>query len=341
MPDTQTLMEQACTTEALLGRMVALVGYGNQGRAHALNLRDSGIHVIVAGRSESTARARAEADGFLTKDTSQAVVGADLIIVALPDEVHAEVWTSAIEPHVMRGQTVGFIHGSSVHFGLIQIPKGVGAVLVAPKGPGATLRERFVHGQGIPALLAVAQERDGATSEPTSHALARAWAAGLGCARAGIVRTTFGDEAETDLFGEQAVLCGGMMGLAQAAYETLVEAGYPPLLAYMECVHEIKQVADLLYARGPAGMRTAISNTAEFGAYSAAPRIVDDATKEAMRTLLKEIKDGTFSHRMQADHNAGAPWFRTQRALANAHPMEQSSADVRALMPWLAAETDS
>ena len=339
MSDTQTLMEQACTADALLARKVVLVGYGNQGRAHALNLRDSGIQVTVTGRSGSNARARAQMDGFQTSDTDRAVVGADLVIMALPDEVHAEVWTSAVAPHVESGQTIGFIHGSSVHFGLVRIPEGIGAVLVAPKGPGTTLRERFVQGQGIPALLAVAQERAPGTGGPTSHELARAWAAGLGCARAGIVRTTFGDEAETDLFGEQAVLCGGMMGLAQAAYETLVEAGYPPLLAYMECVHEIKQVADLLYARGPAGMRAAISNTAEFGAYSAAPRMVDDATKTAMRTLLKEIKDGTFSRAMQADHDAGAPWFRAQRAMASAHPMEQSSADVRALMPWLAAET--
>ena len=318
MPNTQTLMEQACTSEALLGRRVVLVGYGNQGRAHALNLRDSGIQVTVTGRTGS--------NGFQTSDTDRAVVGADLVIMALPDEVHAEVWTSAVAPHVQPGQTIGFIHGSSVHFGLVRIPEGIGAVLVAPKGPGTTLRERFVQGQGIPALLAVAQERAPRTGGPTSHELARAWAAGLGCARAGVVRTTFGDEAETDLFGEQAV-------------ETLVEAGYPPLLAYMECVHEIKQVADLLYSRGPAGMRAAISNTAEFGAYSAAPRMVDDATKTAMRTLLKEIKDGTFSRAMQADHDAGAPWFRAQRAMASAHPMEQSSADVRALMPWLAAET--
>lgn len=338
MPDAQTSIEQACTTESLLGRSVVLVGYGNQGRAHALNLRDSGVVVKIAGRTASTARARAESDGFQTKDTAQAVPGADLVIVALPDEVHAEVWESAIEPHVKRGQTIGFIHGSSVHFRLVRIPDGIGAILVAPKGPGSTLRERFIQGQGIPALLAVAQERDPGTGGPTSHELARSWAAGLGCARAAVVRTTFGDEAETDLFGEQAVLCGGMMGLAQAAYETLVEAGYPPLLAYMECVHEIKQVADLLYARGPAGMRAAISNTAEFGAYSAAPRMVDDATKTAMRTLLKEIKDGTFTRTMQADHDAGAPWFRAQRAIAKAHPMEQSSADVRALMPWLAAE---
>ena len=209
MTDTQTLTEQACTADALLGRRVVLVGYGNQGRAHALNLRDSGIQVTVTGRNGSNARARAQMDGFQTSDTDRAVVGADLVVMALPDEVHAEVWKSAVAPHVNPGQTVGFIHGSSVHFGLVQIPAGIGAVLVAPKGPGTTLRERFVQGQGIPALLAVAQERAPGTGGPTSHELARAWAAGLGCARAGIVRTTFGDEAETDLFGEQAVLCGG------------------------------------------------------------------------------------------------------------------------------------
>ena len=315
-----------------------MLGYGNQGSAHALNLRDSGVQVRIGGRPGSTARARAEAAGFRTADTGEAVRGADLVIVALPDEAHAGVWARDIAPNLARGQTAGFVHGSSVHFGLVTAPDGVGLVLVAPKGPGTTLRERFVAGQGIPALLAVQQERDAGDGGPSSLDLARAWAAGLGCARAGMVHTTFRDEAETDLFGEQAVLCGGMLGLAQAAFEVLVEAGYPPLLAYTECIHEIKQVADLLYARGPAGMRAAISNSAEFGTYAAAPRIADERVKEEMRTLLAEIRSGAFTRRMQADHDAGAPWFRAQRAAADAHPMERAGADVRALMPWLASE---
>ena len=338
MKPVELFVESGFTSTALAGGNVALIGYGNQGRAHALNLRESGIAVRVAGRPNSAARQRAARDGFATLDTAKAVPGADLVIVALPDEVHAEAWRRDLAPVIQPGQTVGFIHGSSVHFGLVQVPDGVGVVLVAPKGPGTTLRERFTMGQGIPALLAVHQERDATKGGPSSRELARAWAAGIGCARAAVVHTTFGDEAETDLFGEQAVLCGGMLGLAQAAFETLVEAGYPPLLAYTECIHEIKQVADLLYARGPAAMRAAISNTAEFGAYSAAPRMVDDRTKAAMRALLAEIRSGAFTRGMQVDHDAGAPWFRAERAKADAHPMEDAGAGVRALMPWLAEE---
>lgn len=330
---------------------MALLGYGNQGRAHALNLRDSGVDVRVSGHPGSASRTKAATEGFAVADPAEAIRGAELVIVALPDEVHAEAWRTAIAPNLRPGQTAGFIHGSSVHFGLVRPVAGVGMVLVAPKGPGTTLRERFVAGQGIPALLAVAQERAGGAGAhghgpggdgpragavaPTSLDLARAWAAGLGCMRAGVVRTTFKDEAETDLFGEQAVLCGGMLGLAQAAYEVLVEAGYPPLLAYTECIHEIKQVADLLYERGPAGMRAAISNSAEFGAYAAAPRMADERTKAAMRQLLDEIRSGAFTRRMQADHDAGGPWFRAQRAAADAHPMEDAGRAVRALMPWL------
>ncbi len=335
---TQLPVESGFAPDALHGRAVTLVGYGNQGRSHALNLRDSGISVRVGGRPGSTARARAESEGFKTADTAFAVRGADLVIVALPDEAHAAVWANDIAPNLGTGQTAGFIHGSSVHFGLVSARPGIGLVLVAPKGPGTTLRERFLMGQGIPALLAVQQERDGSAGGPSALDLARAWAAGIGCARAGVVRTSFKDEAETDLFGEQAVLCGGMLGLAQAAYEVLVEAGYPPLLAYTECIHEIKQVADLLYARGPAGMRAAISNSAEFGTYAAAPRMADERVKETMRALLAEIRSGAFTRRMQADHDAGAPWFRARRAAADAHPMERAGADVRALMPWLAQE---
>jgi ketol-acid reductoisomerase len=331
-------LEPCPTPDALRGRRVAVVGYGNQGRAHALNLRDSGIALLVAGRAGSEARARAAREGFATADTAAAVAGSDLAILALPDEVHAEVWARDVAPAMRPGQVAGFIHGSSIHFGLVRPAEGIGVVMVAPKGPGTTLRARFQAGQGIPALLAVHQERDAADGGPTALDLARAWAAGIGCGRAGVVRTTFEAEAVTDLFGEQAVLCGGMMGLAQAAYETLVEAGYPPLLAYTECVHEIKQVADLLYARGPAGMRRAISNTAEFGTYGAAPLIADEHVRARMRQILDEIRSGRFTRRMQADHDAGAPWFRAAREAAAAHPMERAGAEVRALMPWLEAE---
>ena len=338
MKSPQMPLEQDLATAALQGRRVAVVGYGNQGRAHALNLRDSGVDVIVTGRAGSEARARAASEGLATADVPQAVEGAALVVVALPDEVHQAAWRDVLAPCVRAGQTVGFIHGSSVHFGLVRPTAGIGVVLVAPKGPGTTLRERFTMGQGIPALLAVAQEREAAEGEPTALEFARAWATAIGCGRAGVVRTTFEAEAVTDLFGEQAVLCGGMLGLAQAAFETLVAAGYPPALAYTECVHEIKQVADLLYARGPAGMRAAISNTAEFGTYSAAPVMVDDHVRAAMQTLLDEIRSGRFTKRMQEDHDAGAPWFLAQRASAAALPIEEAGREVRALMPWLAQE---
>jgi ketol-acid reductoisomerase len=213
---------------------------------------------------------------------------------------------------------------------------------VAPKGPGTTLRQRFEQGQGIPALMAVHQERaraEGAAGGPTALELAKAWAAGIGCGRAAVVPTTFRDECETDLFGEQAVLCGGMLTLARAAYETLVEAGYPPLLAYTECIQEIKQVADLLYERGPSGMRAAISDTAEFGAYTAQQALDDEALRARLRTMLARVRDGSFARAFQADHDAGFPWFNAQRAAADAHPMEGASRETRALTPWLRAST--
>jgi ketol-acid reductoisomerase len=337
MEPHQAIPLQGVTADALLGRTVAVLGYGNQGRAHALNLRDSGVAVVVGGRAGSDARARARADGLTELDHGAAVQAADLVILALPDEVHAEAWTNWIAPALRPGHVAGFIHGSSVHFGLVKAPAGVGVVMVAPKGPGTTLRERFTRGQGIPALLAVHQERAFPADEPSARDLAVAWAAGIGAGRAAVIGTTFEAEAVTDLFGEQAVLCGGMMGLAQAAFEILVEAGYPADLAYVEAVHEIKQVADLLYHRGPAGMRAAISNTAEFGTYEAAPRIGDEHVRARMRAMLADVRSGAFTHRMQADHDAGGPWFAAQRAAAAAHPMEQASRTVRDWMPWLDA----
>jgi ketol-acid reductoisomerase len=304
----------------------------------------------VGGRLTSAGIRAAREDGFQVDSISRVVPDADLVIVALPDEVHAQVWRDEIAPHIHAGQTVGFMHGLSVHFGLVTVPHGVGCVLVAPKGPGTTLREQFSQGRGIPALLAVHQEVEqpsgpagsesregtmGAEPTPSARELALAWAAGIGCGRAGVVVTTFGHEAETDLFGEQAVLCGGMLGLAQAAYETLVEAGYPPLLAYTECVHEIKQVADLLDARGPSGMRAAISNTAEYGALTAAPFLADQHVRARMKELLRQIQSGAFARMIAEDAANGGRWLAEQRRLADAHSMEQVGRAVRELMPWL------
>jgi len=317
---------------ALSGGLVALLGYGNQGRAHALNLRDCGIRVRVGGRTGSAAMARASAEGFETANGPACIEEATLVVVALPDEVHQSVWNAWLRDALRPGQVVGFLHGLSVHFGLVAVPAGVGCVLVAPKGPGTTLRERFVEGTGIPALMAVHQE---ATHAGHARALALAWAAGLGCGRAGVVVTSFKDEAETDLFGEQAVLCGGMLALAHAAYDALVARGYPPMLAYLECVHEIKQVADLLYSRGPAGMCRAISNTAEFGAYEAAERIAGPDLRAHFSALLEAIQSGAFARRLSADAAAGSPWLRSQRERAAHSGWESAGREVRDLMPWL------
>jgi ketol-acid reductoisomerase len=321
----------AISLDPLRRGVVAVLGYGNQGHAHALNLRDSGARVIVGNRPGSARAARACADGFDVTDPREATEAADLVIVALPDEVQPQVFTESIEPRLRPGATLGFIHGFSVHYGLVDPPDGIGVIMVAPKGPGTTLRDLYVRGMGLPSLVAVERENASRSAE----FMALAWAAGIGSSRAAIVRTTFADETETDLFGEQAVLCGGLGELIVAAFETLVEAGYPPELAYIECCHEVKQVADLVYAHGPAAMREAISNTAEFGAYAAGPRVVDEHVRQTMRTILAEIRDGGFARRVREDHEAGFPWFEQRRRGAAQHPIEQAGHAVRAMMPWL------
>lgn len=320
--------------EPLRGRRVALLGFGNQGRAHASNLRDRGVGLVVGGRPDGRGIAEARADGFEAAPLREAVADADLIIVALPDEAHAAAYRDAIEPAAAQGATLGFLHGFSIRYGLLRPRPDLGIVLVAPKGPGTTLRERFLRGQGIPALVAV--ERESARGD--ARALMLAWANGLGCARAGLIETTFAHETETDLFGEQAVLCGGIAALVRAAFETLVAAGYPPELAYIECCHEVKQVADLIYARGLAGMRHAISNTAEFGSFVAEERLDDPHLRATLDRLLAEIRDGGFAARMMRDHETGGAWLASKRAAGAAHDLEPTGERVRALMPWLADE---
>jgi len=324
------------------GRSVAILGYGNQGRAHALNLRESGVRVIVGGRPGSDARGRAESEGFESFDLADAAAAADLVIVALPDEVHGRVWREALADAIRPGQILGVVHGFSLHHGDIDPPAGVGAVLVAPKGPGRTVRERFLMGQGIPAIVAVHREVDAEAMRGSdgadAAAICLAWAAGLGCMRGGSIVGTAADETETDLFGEQAVLCGGMTALFLAAYEILVEAGYPPEIAYIECCHEAKQVCDLVYHRGIEGMRAAISNTAEFGIDHAGPRLVDDRIRNEMRALLAEIRDGRFAGKLKTDADRGFPDLLRHRQAQAQHPIEQSSRTVRDLMPWLAED---
>jgi ketol-acid reductoisomerase len=317
--------------EPLQGRRVAILGFGNQGSAQALNLRDSGLEVVVANRRDTPNGRRAAASGFEPVEIATAVRGSDLVVLALPDEVQPEVYGAQIAPNLKAGAVVGFLHGFNIRYGFIKPAAGVGVVMVAPKGPGTTLRRLYQEGRGLPCLFAVHQE----SSTGEAGRVGLAWAAAIGAARAGIVYTTFADETETDIFGEQSVLCGGLIALIRAAFETLTAAGYPPELAYLECCHEVKQIADLVYERGPAGMLEAISSTAEFGTYRAGPRIAGEPLRQAMAKLLVEVRDGTFARALRADHQAGAPWFDRERAAAAAHPLEPAGRTVRGLMPWL------
>ncbi len=317
--------------EPLVGKTIAVLGYGNQGRAHALNLRDSGLKVVVGGRPGSTRVEQARREGFEAMDLRDAAARADLAIVALPDQAQPAAWGRWIEDALPRGAVVGFVHGFAIRFGFIAPRADLGVVLVAPKGPGATVRARYEEGLGIPALFAI--ERENAAG--TARATAIAWGAGIGCARSGLIEASFAAEAESDLFGEQAVLCGGLLALVHESYALLVEAGYSPEVAYIECCHEVKQVADLLYARGPDGMRRAISDTAEFGAFVAEEALVDEHLRAKLRALLADVRSGAFAERFMRDHDAGHPAFGAWRRAASAHPIEQASATVRGLMPWL------
>jgi ketol-acid reductoisomerase len=325
------LRAEDVSLDALRERTIAVLGYGNQGRAHALNLRDSGLRVLVGGRAGSAKVAQARDEGFEAGTLESVASRADLAIVALPDQAQPAAWGKWIEAALPTGAVVGFVHGFAIRFGFIEPRADLGIVLMAPKGPGATVRARYEEGLGIPALFAV--ERENASN--TARAFALAWGAGVGCARSGLIETTFAAEAESDLFGEQAVLCGGLLALVHESYALLVEAGYPPEVAYIECCHEVKQVADLLYARGPDGMRRAISDTAEFGAFVAENALVDEHLRAKLRALLHDVRSGDFARRFMADYEAGHPAFSAWRSAASAHTIEAASARVRALMPWL------
>ncbi|GMU37351.1 MAG: ketol-acid reductoisomerase [Phycisphaerae bacterium] len=317
-------------TSRLKGLAVAVIGYGNQGAAHALNLRDSGVRVIV-GQRPGAAFDRAREAGFSPVPAGEAAAQADLVILALPDETAGDVYAAEIAPALRPGAALGFIHGFNIHFGFIT-PRGDGdVVLVGPKGPGSLLRSLYLEDRGLPALAAVAHDASGRAFD-----LALAWAAAIGCTRAGVLRTTFAEETETDLFGEQAVLCGGVSALTQAAFETLVDAGYSPESAYLECVHELKQIADLIYAQGLAGMRARISNTAEYGDRTRGPRIIGEPARAEMRRVLAEICDGTFAREWINEARRGAPILARGRREDREACFERVGAFVRSLMPWLA-----
>jgi ketol-acid reductoisomerase len=316
------------------GRHVAVLGYGSQGHAHALSLRDSGVDVRVGLPEGSGSRPRAEEEGLRVVTPAEACEEADLIMVLAPDPVQRTLYTEAIAPALVDGDALFFGHGLNIRFGFITPPAGVDVCMVAPKGPGHLVRRQFVDGRGVPVLLAVHNDATGG-----AFPLSLSYAKAIGGTRAGAIRTTFTEETETDLFGEQAVLCGGVSHLIQAGFETLVEAGYQPEVAYFECLHEMKLIVDLMYEGGISKMRWSVSETAEWGDYVSGPRIITDQTKAEMRKILAEITDGTFARNWMAEYDAGLPNYRRHVEAGKTHPIEQTGAALRPMMSWI-AESD-
>ncbi len=329
--DSKVYYSQDCDLSRLDGKKVAIIGYGSQGHAHALNLKDSGVDVVVGLYEGSKSADKARAQGLEVLPVADAVKAADVVMMLIPDERQTAVYESEVAPNLREGMTLAFAHGFNIHFGCIVPPKDVNVIMIAPKGPGHTVRSEFEAGKGVPCLIAVEQD---ATGDAWDTGLA--YAAGIGGARAGVLETTFRTETETDLFGEQAVLCGGVVALMQAGFETLVEAGYDPVNAYFECIHEMKLIVDLIYQSGFAGMRYSISNTAEYGDYISGPKVVTDETKDAMRQILKNIQDGSFAKDFLTEmSDAGQQvHFRAMRKLASEHPSEKVGEEVRALYSW-------
>jgi len=326
----QVYTDNDADLSVLQGKTLAVIGYGSQGHAHALNLKDSGLNVVIGLYEGSKSKAVAEKHGFEVFTTAEAVAKADVIMIALPDMVQKKVYEDDIEPNLGEGKTLLFTHGLAIHYGLINPPSDVSVIMVAPKGPGHVVRTQYVEGKGVPSLIAV---KEG--SAEGSREIALAWAKGIGGTRAGVIETTFKEEVETDLFGEQAVLCGGASALVMAGFETLVEAGYQPEMAYFECLHELKLIVDLMVESGVSGMRFSISETAEYGDYVSGPRVINEESKKAMRQVLKEIQDGVFTKNWVAEYEAGCPNFKRFRQEGQQHQIETVGKHLRSLMPWV------
>ena len=323
--------QEDCELALLKGKTIAIIGYGSQGHAHAKNLKDSGCEVIIGLYEGSKSWPKAEAEGFKVYTSAEAAKRADIIMILINDELQAKMYKDNIAPNLKAGDMLMFAHGFNINFGLIKPPADVDVTMIAPKGPGHTVRSEYLAGKGVPCLIAVEQDATGQAKE-----LALAYALGIGGARAGVLETTFKTETETDLFGEQAVLCGGVCALMQAGFETLVEAGYDPVNAYFECIHEMKLIVDLIYQSGFAGMRYSVSNTAEFGDYVTGPKIITEDTKKAMRKILADIQDGTFANQFLLDMSdaGGQVHFNAMRKKAAAHQSEAVGEEIRKLYSW-------
>jgi ketol-acid reductoisomerase len=317
------------------GKTVAIIGYGSQGHAHALNLKDSGVNVVVGLRGDSSSVSKARDHGLAVKEPADAASDGDLVMMLVPDELHRQVWEGGVKDGIAAGNVLLFGHGFSIHYGEVAPPPDVDVALVAPKGPGHLVRRQFLEGSGVPGLVAVDQDPSGNALQ-----LALAYAKGIGCTRGGVIETTFKDETETDLFGEQAVLCGGVTELVRAGYETLVDAGYDPKLAYFECLHELKLIVDLMYEKGIAGMRYSISNTAEYGDMTRGKRIIGEPTREAMKKVLQEIQSGDFAREWIAENRAGQENFRRMREEQSRHQVETVGKELRSQMDWIDTEFD-
>jgi ketol-acid reductoisomerase len=312
-------------------KKIAVIGFGSQGHAHALNLRDSGVKdVAIAARPGASAN-KAEATGFKVMSNADAAKWADVMMMVTPDELQADIYRNDLAANMKQGSALLFAHGFNVHFRLIEPRKDLDVLMVAPKGPGHTVRSEYLRGGGVPALIAIHQDASG-----NAHDLGLAYASAIGGGRAGVIETTFREECETDLFGEQSVLCGGLVELIRAGFETLVEAGYAPEMAYFECLHEVKLIVDLVYEGGIANMNYSISNTAEYGEYVTGPRIITDETKKEMKRVLDDIQSGRFARDWVLENKAGQPSFKATRARNAAHPIEDVGAKLRAMMPWIA-----